>query len=150
MDVVFMKKHNCIWEKDLKSRYECRICDKRPQHPRNMLKHSTPKLYFVKKRPLHQWERLRQKVQDRTETVESVAQSSNFQVHLTDIVNVPIVTIGSENETMNRIIKNPLINNDRHYIKQEDGSNNFTPYVHQNQREEDDLDIAILNINKQN
>ena len=93
---------------------------------------------------------MRQKVQHRTETVESVAENSNLQVHLTDIVNVPIVTIGSENEIMNRIIKNLLISNNRYYIKQEDGSNNFTSYVHQNQREEDDLDIAILNINKQN
>ena len=89
-------------------------------------------------------------MQHRTETVESVAESSNLQDHLTDILNVPIVTIGSENEIMNRIIKNLLINNNRYYIKQEDGSNNFTPYVHQDQREEDDLDIAILNINKQN
>lgn len=76
-DVVFMKK--------------------RLQHPQDRCRKSTPTVYFVKKRPSLPQERLRQKVRDWAETVESIAESLNFEFDPADTVNVPIFANSLEN-----------------------------------------------------
>ena len=97
----------------------------------------TLEVFFIEKRPLYSQERLRWKVQDHTETVESIVKSSNFEFDTAEITNVPIAASSSENEIMNCIIKNLPVDNDKYYIKQKDGSNTFTLWVDQNQQEKD-------------
>ena len=76
-DVVFMKK--------------------RLQHPQDRCRKSTPTVYFVKKRSSLPLERLRQQVRDWAETVESIAESLNFEFDPADTVNVPIFANSLEN-----------------------------------------------------
>ena len=82
-NVVFVKKIPLHSKERLKADTDVVFMKKRPRHPQDKCRKSTPAVYFVKKRS---W----QKVRDWAETVESIAESLNFEFDPADTVNVPI------------------------------------------------------------